>query len=398
MRKGKTGRVERLLRGVAEIRITGAAPWELVNACIRERITIEGVESDDLITCRALIFAADAERVKSLAPRCGCDVEVLSVRGRRVWKNFLHRRRWAALCAAVIVAALLISSLFVWDIRVTENDSDIPDAVILRTLAGQGVGVGSFWPGFRGERIRSRALAELPGLCWLAVNVRGSTASVEVRAAVEKPEITDPRQAADITASRSGVITDIRVFEGDTLVSRGDAVTTGQTLVSAERAARHGETRTVHARAEITAHTWYELTASAPLMAKEKERAGAARYRFALILSDLRINFYADSGISGMECDKITKIWRLGIDGVFSLPVAVAFDTLRPYALTEEPLSHAAVRAALEEALRAVLQERIGETGKVISEYFTESEENGMLTLTLRCECEERIDEETLRP
>ena len=99
-----------------------------------------------------------------------------------------------------------------------------------------------------------------------------------------------------------------------------------------------------------------------------------------------------------MECDKITKIWRLGIDGVFSLPVAVAFDTLRPYALTEEPLSHAAVRAALEETLRAVLQERIGETGTTLSEYFTESEENGMLTLTLRCECEERIDEETLRP
>ena len=266
MRKGKTGHVERLLRGVAEIRITGAAPWKLVNACIRERITVEGVESDDLITCRALIFAADAGRVKALAPRCGCDVAVLSVRGRPVWKNFLHRRRWAALCAAVVAAAILVSSLFVWDIRVTENDSDIPDAVILRTLAGQGIGVGSFWPGFRGERIRSRALAELPGLCWLAVNVRGSSASVEVRAAVEKPEITDPRQAADVTASRSGVITEIHVFEGETLVSRGDAVTTGQTLVSAERAARGGETRFVHARAEITAHTWYELTASAPLV------------------------------------------------------------------------------------------------------------------------------------
>ena len=398
MRKGKTGHVERLLRGVAEIRITGAAPWKLVNACIRERITVKGVESDDLITCRALIFAADAGRVKALAPRCGCDVAVLSVRGRPVWKNFLHRRRWAALCAAAVAAAILVSSLFVWDIRVTENDSDIPDAVILRTLAGQGIGVGSFWPGFRGERIRSRALAELPGLCWLAVNVRGSSASVEVRAAVEKPEITDPRQAADVTASRSGVITEIHVFEGETLVSRGDAVTTGQTLVSAERAARGGETRFVHARAEITAHTWYELTASAPLVTSRKEAVGAARYRFALLLGDTRINFYADSGISGMECDKITKIWRLGIKDVFSLPAAVALDTVRPYVLTEEPLSRTAVRAALEEELRAALQERIGETGKVISEYFTESEENGMLTLTLRCECEERIDEETLRP
>ena len=41
MRKGKTGHVERLLRGVAEIRITGAAPWKLINACVRERITVE---------------------------------------------------------------------------------------------------------------------------------------------------------------------------------------------------------------------------------------------------------------------------------------------------------------------------------------------------------------------
>ena len=50
MRKGKTGRVERLLRGVAEIRITGAAPWKLINACIRERITVEGVEcSEDTV-------------------------------------------------------------------------------------------------------------------------------------------------------------------------------------------------------------------------------------------------------------------------------------------------------------------------------------------------------------
>ena len=50
------------------------------------------------------------------------------------------------------------------------------------------------------------------------------------------------------------------------------------------------------------------------------------------------------------------------------------------------------------EELRAALKERLGETGTVLSEYFTASEENGMLTLTLRSECEERIDKETLRP
>ena len=72
--------------------------------------------------------------------------------------------------------------------------------------------------------------------------------------------------------------------------------------------------------------------------------------------------------------------------------------TAQPYTLRETALSRAAVRASLEKELRAALQERLGETGAVLSEYFTEYEENGMLTLTLRSECEERIDEETLRP
>lgn len=397
MRKGKSGRAERLWRGAAEIRITGAEPWRLVNRCVRECITMEGVTADDIITYRARIFSGDTERVRSLAPRCGCEVEVLSVCGRPVWKKRLHRRRRAAICAAAAAVAMLLSSLFVWDIRVTENDSDVPDAVILRTLAEQGVGIGSFWPGFRGERIRSNALAELPELCWLAVNVQGSRASVEVRAAVKKPEITDPRQAADVTAARSGIITDIRVFEGEALVSRGAAVTAGQTLVSAERAARRGETRTVHARAEVTARTWYELTASAPLTALIREPSGAARHRFALIFGSTRINFYADSGISGTECDKITKIWQMGVKDVFALPAAIVLETVRPYTLSEAPLSRAAVRTALEKDLRAALRERIGESGAVISEHFTATEDDGMLILTLRCECEERIEKESLR-
>ena len=63
-----------------------------------------------------------------------------------------------------------------------------------------------------------------------------------------------------------------------------------------------------------------------------------------------------------------------------------------------QTVSSTRIRAALEEELRAAVQERIGDAGKVISEHFTAEERGGELRLTLRCECEERIDEETPRP
>ena len=57
---------------------------------------------------------------------------------------------------------------------------------------------------------------------------------------------------------------------------------------------------------------------------------------------------------------------------MFSLPAAAVIETAQPYTLREKALSRAAVRASLEKELHAALQERLGETGAVLSEYFTE--------------------------
>ena len=92
--------------------------------------------------------------------------------------------------------------------------------------------------------------------------------------------------------------------------------------------------------------------AVAPLSAQEKESTGAARYRFALLIGNARINFYADSGISGTECDKITRIWQLGVKDVFSLPAAAVVETAQPDTLRETALPRGGARVARKRAAR----------------------------------------------
>jgi len=394
MRKGKTGRVERLLRGVAEIRITGAAPWKLINACIRERITVEGVESDDLITCRALIFAADAKRVKSLAPRCGCDVEVLSVRGRPVWKKFLHRRRWAALCAAAVAAAVLVSSLFVWDIRVTENDSDVPDALILHTLAEQGVGVGSFWPGFRGERIRSRALAELPGLSWLAVNVRGCVARVQVVERVRGQDMVEDGPA-NVVARRPGLVTRVEALGGQAAVVPGDTVTQGQLLISGAVDLDNGGLRWQHGMGRVWARTWYELTAQVPLTVRQRGVPLSSRTRYALDIGKKRIKLYGKGSTLGGDCDKITQYRPVCLPWGLRLPITVAAETVTAYGpSTDLRRSAGEARQEGEALLREQLEALLGDTGAAESVRIDAVEQGSWLLVTLRAECLEEIGRE----
>ena len=384
----------RILRGGAEIRVTGAEPWRFADRCAAEGLYLEDVTAEDLFTLRGVLRWGDLPRAEKAAVRCGCTLEVTALRGApALWRRL--RRRWLfAAAGAFLAAGLFAASLFVWDIRVTENDSEVPDAVILRVLAEQGVGVGAFFPGFHADLIRSRALAELPELSWLAVNVRGGRASVEVRRTVEPPEIWDPRRIADVTAARSGVITELFVLEGTPQVKRGDAVEPGQILISADRT---GIAAPVHARGEVTARTWYELTAAAPLSVYQKTPKGGEHKRFALILGRHRINFYRGSGILPDGYDKITGIWEPGIENVFSLPMAWVTERLQGYTLTQTAADPETVRRALEARLLSRLRETLGEDGEILSVRYSVSQNEDLITVTLRAECSERIDKDTPR-
>ena len=391
-------RARRCLRGGAVIRFTGADPARFLRRCAETGIVPEEVRAEGPFTCRLSLPLRDLPRAGKLAEACGGTWEKLSETGLPTLWRAARRRRALAFLLAAAMLGLFVSSLFVWEITVGENDSEIPDSEILLVLAEQGVGVGSFWPGFREDRIRSRALAVLPGLSWLTVNLNGTRARVQVRAAVPAPEIWDPRQIGDVVARTGGVVTSLTVLEGKPLVRRGDAVEAGQVLISADRGpGADGRLQTVRARGEVTARTWRELTASAPLFSMQKTPSGRAKRRFGLLLGKRAYFFSRDSGILPPDCDRMTKVKRLAVKGAFSLPVGWITERTLSYALSEERRDVSVLRSALEEELSARLREELGDAGEVISAVFTAEEGPELLTVTLHAECSERIDREQPR-
>ncbi len=360
---------------------------DYLNRCAAEGIELRNVRAEDLFTCVFSLRPEDASQAEKLAYRCGGEWERLNESGLPRLRRRVRRR--AVLCAgaALLFVALCAASLFVWDIRVTENDSAVPDAEILRVLAEQGVGVGSFTPAFRAERIRTAALCALPELSFLAVNVRAGRAEVTARAAVEPPEIFDPGLSRDVSAARPGVVASVSALAGEARIRRGDAVTAGRVLIA-------GTSAEPHARGRVRAYTYYELTASAPLCYFEKTYDRGVMRRHALVLGDRRINFYPGSGILPPECDKMTKETALAVKNVVSLPVKWVTETVRPFSLTEREADPAMLRADLESALLTRLERELGEDGEILRTFFTADESGGAVRLTLRAECLERIDTE----
>ncbi len=380
------------------VRYTGADPAQFLRRCAEAGIDLEEVRAEGPFTCRLSLPLRDLDRAGKLAETCGGTWEMLAAAGLPTLWRAARRRGVLVILLAAAMLGLFASSLFVWEITVGENDSEIPDSEILLVLAEQGVGVGSFWPGLRADLIRSRALEALPGLSWLTVNINGTRAIVQVRATVPAPEIWDPRQTGDVIADTAGVITSLTVLEGKPLVRRGDAVEAGQVLISADLGpGADGRTRTVRARGEVTARTWHELTATASLTEWIKTPSGRPSRRFGLLLGKRAHFFSRDSGILLPDCDRMTKVKRLAVKGAFSLPIGWITELVQPCVLTGERRDVAALEKALEEELSVRLRQELGDTGEMISAVFTAEEGNELLTVTLHAECSERIDRERPR-
>ncbi|MBQ2895197.1 MAG: sporulation protein YqfD [Oscillospiraceae bacterium] len=384
------GGITRRLLGFAVVEITAASPALFLNECARQDISFWDVRVVDACTLRLCLRGGDLRRAETAARRCGCTLAILRRQGGRAALSRLRRQGY--LCAGALAALLLlfVSSLYIWDIQVVENDSTVPDREILAVLEEIGVGCGRRWVGLSSDMIRNAALLRLPELSYLTVNVHGSQAEVLARGREPVPELRAEQSPASITAKTGGVITEMHVLEGEQLVAVGDTVMAGDVLVSAERGGR-----LVCAEAEITARTWRELTAAAPLQGSIAEPEGAARRRFAVIFGKRRVNFSFNSGIHGGTCDRITRVYPLALPGVFTLPVSFVCETSRELVSRSVEQDPARLEAELRETLRQTLRTELGDTGSIVSERFTVSQGDGLLYVTLRAECTERIDSET---
>lgn len=378
----------KMIPGTAEVRVTAASPAAFLNECARLGLPFRKVEREDACTLCLSLRQADLPRAEAAAKRCGCEFTLLRSSGSVRTLQRLRRQMYLCAGALTVLLGLFVSSLYIWDIRVTENPTELSEEEILAVLEEVGVGIGSRWPRLSSDMIRSEALLRLPELSYLTVNVHGSRAEVLVRGKEETPEKRDERTPTDICAARGGVITELRVLEGEQLAAVGDTVLPGDVLVSAARSGR-----LVHARAEVTARTWHEKTACIPLVSLQTEPVGPKHRRWGLIFGKRRVNFSFNSGIWEGTCDKITQIGPLEVPGVFRLPISLVRETRQELRSVERERDRKAAAEELRGLLRETLLSELCE-GEILAERFTVSEADGLLYVTLRAECLERIDTE----
>ena len=370
-------RISDTLRGTVRIEVTGTLPESVLNEAALAAIEVWDLESVNTWTIRLSCYEARLPLLEKAALDCGCDLRILDRRGGRDSLHFVRRRLPLLIGVGLAALLLFLSSLFIWHIDIRGN-SNLSRGEILRALDESGVGVGSFWPGLSAELVRSEVMQRLPEIGWMTVNVNGSRAVVVIRERVPRPPLYQESGAADLVASKAGVIRRISVL--------GQVVLPGQLLVSGRRDSLTDSGERVYARGTVMAETWVELNAVCPAEEELKVSRGLPHSRYALIFGKRRVNLYFNSGKAIDACDRIIMEKSFGIEGLFSLPIRIVRERLVPYRNTPGD-GHD------RDAMARRLYTRLEQTtqGQILDYRFTESTDGACYVLTLRAHCSENI-------
>lgn len=385
-------RLYNLAAGTARLEISGAEPEKVLNYCAQKGIEFWDTSPKTDFTVFATIHAKDYPALKSISGKNGCDIRLLSTRGGKKLTKMAKRRYMIAVGFALCVTVLALSSLFIWKIDVTGNDT-MSDAEVLRALSDCGVEYGAFWPTISSDAVRSELMLKLDNIAWLSVNVHNSSAEIVIHERIEKPEIVNEAEPCDITASKTGIITKMSVLEGNALASVGDTVVKGDTLVSGIMDSETADPRPVHAMAVIEARTWYELNARTPLYEAYKCDSCGTDRDFHLVFGKNIIKFGSDSRNDSQSCDKINKLRYASLGSAFVLPVGIITERTKVYETEQRQIDVTGATERLKDTLLDELKRQIN-GGSIVNTEFSISDDGDLLTVTLRAECVENIAKE----
>ena len=250
--------------------------------------------------------------------------------------------------AFIFAISVYSSSLFVWDVNVSGNESLTADE-ICDMLESHGFGIGSFIPSADTDRICARIVLEAGNLSFMKINMRGTVANVEIKerkASAVKDEESFP---SNLVAAYDGQIEWLEVTGGMSAVAPLQAVRKGELLVSGVIDSPALGYRLVRARGEVYARVTLKYESEIPLKITEKVYTGEEITKKSIKFFAKPLNLLKNTNIPYEKYDTIVSEEKLYLFGIVELPLFVTTYTYAEYkeeerTLTEEEATERARR------------------------------------------------------
>jgi similar to stage IV sporulation protein len=246
----------------------------------------------------------------------GIEIEIMERRGLATF-FYRYRYRFGIFLGIVFAAALVfLSRNFIWDIDVVGNEN-LTSSEIRSLLSDYGFSVGSYIPSINTDRIENKILIDTENISWMSINIKGNVAEVQVREYKMAEKTESNTKPANLVASKSGVVEEVRIYRGNVVVSSGKFVEKGDLLVSGLFDSNRVGFRYTRASGQVLARTTSEFFIEIPYEYEGIVYTGEEYYDKYLNFFNFSIKISKNYGKEGALYDKIDIVENCSFpDGV----------------------------------------------------------------------------------
>jgi similar to stage IV sporulation protein len=252
----------RYLRGYVVFSIRGAYVERFFNLAARNGIPVWNTfRRGDVFYGKT--FAKSYRKLHKHARATGVRLRVAKKSGVPFKRRKYRKRIGLLLGFEIFFAFILLTSQFIWRVEVNGNNR-VAESEIVAALDELGIKPGTLKASVDVRGAERRLLLELDRLSWVALNITGSAAYIEVRENEPPPQMVDPSVPCNIVAARSGQILDMLVMNGQPIKNIGDAVLQNEIVVSGVTQTSLGQNSFKHARARVMAQVEHRIEINTP--------------------------------------------------------------------------------------------------------------------------------------
>ena len=334
--------------GYVRIVVEGYYIERFINLCTSQKIAIWSLKREKNVKLFLNVGIHDFKKLIPIARKVQCKVKIQKKKGIPFILNRYKKRKIFLALFLVIVILLFISSNFVWNVEIREeNNLEIEN--IMQDLEEQGLKPGVSKNNIDTKSIINNIRLKRDDIAWMGIELKGTNAIVRIVKSDEKPEIIDESEYCNIVSDKSGVITKINAQNGTAMVNVGDTVNIGTTLIAGWMEGKYTGMRYVHSKGEIEAKVWYTKSKKIYYKQNVTELTGKEEKQYSLKINNFKINFH--KGVSKFEIyDTIDEEKKFKIFSDFYLPISIITTTNKEKKSVEKTYS-------IEEAKQIGLKE-----------------------------------------
>lgn len=275
--------------GYIRISIEGYYIERFINICGNEKITIWNLKRNKNVKLELNIGIKNLKKVAKIAKQTKCKIKIIKKKGLPFLFNRYRKRKLFFVFLLVIIIGLGISSNFVWNIQIVEEDKESIEN-LYQDVVESGLEIGKMKSKINTKDIINKVRLKRNDIAWMGIELKGTNAIVKVVKATAKPEIVDDNEYCNIVSDKQGIITKINAQNGTIAVKVGDTVNVGTTLINGWMEGKYTGLRYVHAKGEIQAKVWHTKNKKILYNATEKTETGNIENKYQIKINNFEIN------------------------------------------------------------------------------------------------------------